>query len=271
MTPPSPVPARLPERPRAVLLDIGDTLLRPEPSWRDVYASVCAAYGVSVSSGGFERAFVEAWGEWETEGPFEATEEASFRRLMELDRLVFTKLGYPDLPVRFFRDVERAFERASAWFVFPDVVPTLDALRGAGLRLAVVSNWGWRAPELLHLLELARHFEAFAISARVGYQKPHPAIFEAALAALEVRPHEAVHVGDNPAADVAGARRAGIAAVLVDRWPERHPGRDRDGVDGAPVVPDLLGLLDLLGIPRPAAAGTPGSDPAGGAPDRGQG
>ena len=56
--------------------------------------------------------------------------------------------------------------------------------RPPGLRLGVVSNWGWFAPELLQTLELARHFEVMSISARVGYQKPHRAIFEHALELL---------------------------------------------------------------------------------------
>jgi putative hydrolase of the HAD superfamily len=246
--------ASLPAHPEAVLLDVGDTLLRPEPSWRDVYASVFPRYGVEVSSEAFERAFAEAWAEWEHEGPFEATEEGSFRRLMELDRLTFGRLGYADLPETFFRDVEAAFERVSAWFVFPDVPPALDAMRAAGLKLGVVSNWGWRAPELLHLLELARHFDAFSISARVGFQKPHPAIFEHALDLLGSSPGTAIHVGDNPAADVVGARRAGIAPVLIlrQRRDAEGPGPGA-GVDGVPVIGDLLELLDLLGIARPAA------------------
>jgi putative hydrolase of the HAD superfamily len=235
--------------PDVILLDLGETLVRPEPSWRDVYGSVFADWGIEADADAFERAFAEAWAEWEHEGPFEASEEASFRRLMDLDERVFARLGYAGLPEAFYRDVEAAFHRRSAWFVYPDVLPALDALSAAGKRLAVVSNWGWSAPELLHLLELASHFEAFAISARVGYQKPHPAIFEHALELLGARPEQALHVGDNPAADVAGARRAGVEPVLIDR-----AGRNgRDGAMGAPVVRDMLELLDLLGLPRPAS------------------
>jgi putative hydrolase of the HAD superfamily len=235
-------------RPSVVLLDLGETLVRPEPSWWAVYASSFETYGIEASHEDFERAFRAAWREWAREGPFEATEEASFERLMTLDRLVFDRLGYPALPISFFRDVERAFARRSAWFVYPDVVPALDALRAAGLRLGVVSNWGWAAPELLHLLELARHFEAFAISSRVGYQKPHPAIFRHALDLLEAGPEEAIHVGDDPETDVAGARRAGIEAVLVTRREEAPV-----GTGAAAVVRDLAELVDLLGIGRSVA------------------
>ena len=237
------------KRPKAVLLDVGDTLVRPDPSWRDVYARVFVPLGIEASAEDFAAAFRAAWAEWQHEGPFEASEEASFRRLMELDQLVFDRLGHPDLPEAFFRDVDRAFRERGAFHVFPDVVPALDAMRAVGLHLAVVSNWGWAAPELLQNLELARHFEVLAISARVGYQKPHPAIFRHALELLDVSPEAAVHVGDDPTADVAGARRVGIEPLLIDR----HGRLDEGAGDGAPLIHDLAELLDLLGIERPAA------------------
>ncbi len=192
-------------------------MAKANPSWRDVYATVFAAHGIDATADEFEQAFRHAWREWAHEGPFEATEEASFRRLMELDQLVFDRLGYPDLPESFFRAVDHAFRQRSAFHVFPDVIPALDAMQAAGLRLAVVSNWGWYAPELLQTLELARHFEVLSISARVGYQKPHRAIFVHALELLDLPADAAIHVGDDPDADVVGARRAGIEPVLIDR------------------------------------------------------
>ena len=228
-------------------------MAKANPSWRDVYATVFEDHGISASVDGFEVAFRAAWADWAHEGPFEATEEASFRRFVELDQLVFDRLGYPDLPERFFHDVDHAFRQRSAFYVFPDVVPALDAMQAAGLRLGVVSNWGWAAPELLQTLELARHFEVLSISARVGYQKPPRAIFEHALELLDVSPGEAIHVGDDPEADVMGAQRVGIEPVLIDRRGRRHPPVGSDtSADGALVIADLGELLDLLGIEWPA-------------------
>jgi len=246
-------------RPSVVLIDVGDTMARADPSWRDVYATVFADYDIEATAEAFGAAFHAAWADWAQEGPFEATEEASFRRLMELDQLVFDRLGYPDLPESFFRAVDLAFRERSAFTVFPDVVPALDAMRAAGLRLGVVSNWGWAAPELLQNLELASHFEVLAISARVGYQKPHPAIFQHALELLGTEPAEAVHVGDDVEADIGGARRAGVEPVLIARPGRSHATpEDLARADGAPVITDFGELLDLLGIDRPATlAGAP--------------
>ncbi len=241
-------------RPEVVFLDLGDTLVRAHPSWMEVYAQAFPTFGVEIARQDFQRAFSEAFEEGENEGPFEATEDASYRRLKELDGSVFAKLGYPDLPDDFFRRVEEAFAADSSWWVFPDVIPALDALVAHGLRLAVISNWSWQAPELIHDLELARHFEALIISARVGYLKPHRGIFEHALGVMRVAPDRAVHVGDSVRADVEGSRAAGITPVLIDRSTHVHA-HENDALPGdVPVIADLFGLLDLLGVARPAAA-----------------
>ena len=58
-------------------------------------------------------------------------------------------------------------------------------------------------------------FDSRISSADVGYLKPHPKIFEAALDCLHVQADEAVFVGDNPVADIAGAQTVGLRAIMV--------------------------------------------------------
>jgi putative hydrolase of the HAD superfamily len=243
-------------RPGVLFLDVGDTLIRAHPSWAGVYRSGLAEAGIEVDENELETALRNATqaGSWSIEGPFEATPEASFERVKEFDASVLAALGHPDLPEDVFRRIEAGFERRSSWFVFPDVHPAVEALAAAGVRMAVVSNWLWGAPELLHDLQLARHFETLVISARVGYQKPHAGIFEHALEQMRVAPGRAMHVGDNYQADVVGARRVGITPVLIDRRSD-DPARVREENHDPdlPVIRDLLELLDLLAVPRPAA------------------
>jgi putative hydrolase of the HAD superfamily len=247
--------------PDVCFLDLGDTLVRAHPSWAEVYARAFPEFGIEASRADFDRAFSEAFAEGEYDGPFEASAEASFERLKALDGRVFDLLGYHDLPEAFFRRVEEVFASVTSWWVFPDVLPALHALREAGIRLAVVSNWSWQAPELLHDLELAKHFEAMVISARVGYLKPHRGIFEHALGVMRTTPARAVHVGDSVRADVEGARGAGIRPVLIDRSTHPHDRGGRVLPADVPVITDLLGLLDLLGIARSDASGNVTADP----------
>jgi HAD superfamily hydrolase (TIGR01549 family) len=241
-------------RPDVIFFDVGDTLMRTHPSWAGVYRAGLAEHGIEVAEDDLARALAEASPEhWLMEGPFEATEEASYARVKEYDQQVLAALGHADLPDDVFRSIEAVFLRRASWYVFDDVQPSIEALRAAGFRLAVISNWVWGGPELMHDIELAHHFERMVFSARVGYQKPAAAIFRHALEAMAVAPERAIHVGDNPRADVAGARRVGITPVLIDRRLS-DPARVVERVDdpSLALIADLYGLLDLLRVPRPA-------------------
>lgn len=100
----------------------------------------------------------------------------------------------------------------------PAARATLAALARRGLSLAVVSNSDGQAQRHLELAGL-RHFFAVVIdSAEVGLRKPDPGIFHLALAALHQPPANALYVGDLPDIDMAGARSAGMRALLYDPW-----------------------------------------------------
>jgi putative hydrolase of the HAD superfamily len=245
--------------PEVVFLDVGDTLVRAHPSWEAVYLAVLRDFGIDVDEGTLRSALDDTFGAGVdyVEGPFEATREASYQRLKSFDTQVLAALGRPEPPDAFFRALEEAFAVRSAWWVFEDVPAALTALSDGGFRLAVISNWAWSAPELLHTLELARHFEALVISDRVGYLKPHRLIFEHSLEVMGVPSDRAVHVGDSLRADVAGARGAGIRPVLIDRHTHAHGHGRQHPPEDVPVIGDLFGLLDLLGVARPDTMGVP--------------
>jgi FMN phosphatase YigB (HAD superfamily) len=102
--------------------------------------------------------------------------------------------------------------------VFPDALEVLPLLHEHGVRTGIVTNAYqpmWLRDREIEHFGLLPHFPDCRISAAdVGYLKPHPAIFEHALRLLDARPEEAVFVGDNPVADIAGAQAAGLQAVL---------------------------------------------------------
>ena len=131
---------------------------------------------------------------------------------------------------------------ALRFHLLPDVLPALDALGDAGLRLGVVSNWDCGLGDVLAGLGVADRFGAVASSAVVGAGKPHPAIFHHALDALGVAPAAALHCGDLPAYDCVGAAAAGVRGVLIDRA----------GGAAAGPCPTIATLPELLGLARPA-------------------
>ena len=118
---------------------------------------------------------------------------------------------------------------------FPDALPALQAARARGQRAVVVSNWDCSLPEVFERLGLAPWLHGVLSSAHVGAAKPSPVIFAAALALAGCRAHEALHVGDSLAEDVAGARAAGVPVLLLAR----------DGTPGPDGVTTIRSLAEL--------------------------
>jgi REG-2-like HAD superfamily hydrolase len=230
---------------RAVFLDIGDTVMRPNPSWEHIYALAFEEYGVEVELEQLRDALRAAYhhGGWGFEGGFEASEETSFRRTVEIDQAAIAELGVGPMPDSFYRRLSELFMLVSNWHVFPDAIPALEAIRQRGLKIGAVSNWVWQLPELMHSLELVSQFDFIAASARVGFEKPHPQIFRYALEQAGVEPREAIHVGDHLDADVAGAQTVGIAPVLIDRR-ERFSAEDLP--PGVPLIRSLAELVPIV-------------------------
>lgn len=86
-------------------------------------------------------------------------------------------------------------------------------------RLAVCSNFS-HSQTAFRVLEDARlrwHFDVVVVSDATGWRKPRPEIFHATLAALGVKPEEALHVGDNLTADISGAAAAGLHTAWLTR------------------------------------------------------
>jgi REG-2-like HAD superfamily hydrolase len=230
---------------RAVFLDIGDTVMRPNPSWEHVYAMAFEEFGITVDIDELHAALRRAYhhGGWGMEGGFEPTEETSFRRTVAIDAAAIAEMGQAPMPDAFYRRLSELFMVTSHWHIFPDAYPTLEALQERELIVGAVSNWVWNLPELLHALDLVRHFDFIAASARIGFEKPHPRIFEWALQQADVEPAAVLHVGDHVDADVEGARGVGIEAVLIDRAGRYAPDAIPDGV---PVIRSLDELLPIV-------------------------
>jgi len=130
----------------------------------------------------------------------------------------------------------------SSMEAYPETLPVLSELRRRNFAVAVCSNWGWDLEPYLEQTGVAPLVDVPVTSARAGYRKPHPAIYEITLTRLGVSAGDAVFVGDSWRPDVLGPISAGMAAVHVCRdvsaaLPEL--------VDGAHRVATLHHLLTL--------------------------
>jgi HAD superfamily hydrolase (TIGR01509 family) len=116
---------------------------------------------------------------------------------------------------------------------YPDARGALARARRAGARVVVVSNWDVSLHDVLELVGLAPLLDGVVTSAAIGAAKPAPEIFRHALALADVTPDHAVHVGDSPSEDVAGALACGIRPVLLRR-------------DGGPAAGDGVQVITSL-------------------------
>jgi putative hydrolase of the HAD superfamily len=100
--------------------------------------------------------------------------------------------------------------------VMRETLSALTQLKDRKLKLGVISNSDGRVDALLNNLNLTGYFDVVLDSKVVGCEKPDPRIFKLALDKTKTAPAEAVYVGDMYAIDILGARRAGMAGVLLD-------------------------------------------------------
>lgn len=107
-------------------------------------------------------------------------------------------------------------QRSANWDqMLPGTREALERI-GQQYELAVISNADGKIDAVLTRCGIAGCFRSITDSGVVGCEKPHAAIFEAALQVMNAAPAESLYVGDVYSVDYAGARNAGMDAVLLD-------------------------------------------------------
>ncbi|MFD5568808.1 HAD family hydrolase [Streptomyces cadmiisoli] len=236
---------------RAVVWDVDDTLFDYTGADRAGMRGHLTAEGLLDTYESAERA-LERWREvthaqWARFSAGEVTFEGQRR-----DR------------VRVFLDRELTDEEADAWFqryithyetawaLFPDVLPVLDALAGSH-RHAVLSNSSIHVQDRkLRVLGVHDRFEAILCAAELGVSKPEAGAFLAACDALELAPHQVAYVGDHPEIDGRGAADAGLLSVWIDRAGARADGDASHGprrISSLAELPAILGADTRFGAP----------------------
>lgn len=131
--------------------------------------------------------------------------------------------------------------------LYPDVRPSLAALRAGGFRVVVAGNQTVRAGQLLRALDLP--VDALATSGDWGVAKPAPEFFARTVELAGVRAEEALYVGDHPQNDVGPARAAGLRAAHLRRGPLGHLWADSEDARAADWR--IGSLAELVAVLRP--------------------
>jgi len=224
---------------RAVIFDLGGTLMYERATWQSVNAQADEAltnylrgHGLELNLSTFPREFRKRLGQY-----FKKREkdllETTYSFVL---RDVLTDKGYGAVSESVLRGaLDQLFAVTQTnWILEEDTLPTLRKLEENGYRLGLVSNAGddKDVQQLARGFGISRYFDFILTSAACSYRKPHPRIFELALSNWYFLPNEAVMVGDNLEADIHGAQSVGLFGI----WLSRRAGQ---GVDNqSPVRPD---------------------------------
>ena len=208
---------------KAVFFDFYETLCFHRHSLQENLESIAKRYGVAVNWERCETAMENLFAG--TSAPDPTTEfsllELSItvmRRECEFIRAIGIKEHVEQIAWELLQSGHYLFA-ANSITLYDDAVPTLQGLRDAGFKLAIVSNWDTPLEPLTERLGIANYFDAIVAShdGRVRSEKPDSHIFNCALTAVGVSAAETVHIGDTYEADIVGAEGIEIRPILLDR------------------------------------------------------
>jgi HAD superfamily hydrolase (TIGR01509 family) len=222
--------------PRAVLFDIGDTLLIEKRF--DLEAGIASVAGTRAEIATLARDF---------------RAEVAERHLQHSEPFLAAWLrdSVPGLDLESVESIED-----KVWVAIvtleprPGIAMVLRALSEDGLLLGAVSNAAFSSPVLQAELErhgLASSLRFVVTSADAGSRKPAAAIFQLALTLLEVAPSDVWFVGDTLEEDIVGARVAGVQPI----WLRAHAS-DTSPFD-VPTVRDWREFMQLYDSVRALA------------------
>jgi HAD superfamily hydrolase (TIGR01549 family) len=206
--------------PAVVIFDLDYTLLRPSDQFEAPgYVRTGARFGLTLEAGRWSRAERAA---------YTAARERRARTGLVHDEGLLPVIahaiieglggGPPDAVEATAVAISAAWSKAESFGLYDDVLPCLDVLRGAGVRMALLSNaLGHGLKETIAHFALDDYMDAAVSSVETGAVKPAPRMFSALLGLLGVAPASAVMVGDSVEDDVEGAVACGCGAILLDR------------------------------------------------------
>lgn len=233
--------------PRAVLLDALGTLVELEPPVPLLRRELRERFGLDIgeeAAGAALRAEIAFYRAHHDE----ARDAASLADLRRRSAAALREALPPEAATLPLEPLTEALLAALRFRPYPEVPEVLSALREAGRRLVVVSNWDVSLHAVLEQTGLVGWLDGALTSAELGTSKPDPAIFTRALELAGVDAADAVHVGDSAEHDVAGARAAGIEPLLLVRTAQTARGlpAPQDDVEAPPGVRVIETLRSLL-------------------------
>jgi putative hydrolase of the HAD superfamily len=205
---------------RAIVFDVGGTLICPARPVGETYAKFAHTHGVKLPAEPTTVAFAAAFKGCSPRGrdavPANGNDRAWWKLVVRrsLPEGVFADAKVFD---EFFEAVYLYYAQPEAWEVYPEVAEVLEALRDYPVDLVVLSNWDNRVHPVLDGHGLGEYLPRRFISSELGWEKPDPAIYRHVSDVLKFPPQSLLSVGDHARNDVEAPRKAGWQAIQVER------------------------------------------------------
>jgi len=214
---------------RSILFDFGGTLMYGRRKWEPVIGKADDALAASLREQGLEvhphtfsiefRKNLDTYFKQREKDLLETTYSFVLRELLSAK-------GYDDVSDTIIRKALDSLFAVTQenWTLEEDAVPALKSLKEKGYNLGIVSNAGddRDVQQLARGFKINDYFDFILTSAACSYRKPHPRIFEIALANWYALPNETVMIGDNLDADISGAKNAGLFTIWIHRRADKN-------------------------------------------------
>ncbi len=218
----------------AILFDAGGTLIEAVPPRETVFSQVLLRHGKKVETEKISPLLARADAVFDSEFAKHdgKNEDALWSKY---DGFILDELEFKGNRRNLSKDLSAAWDeimpKVESWVSYPETESVLEVLKEREFKLGVVSNATDLLRRVFDNLELTKYFDFLVISDEVGVRKPSPKIFRLAMEMAHTSPGRSLYVGDKLATDVAGAKRGGMNAVLVDRvnaFPDARCLREKD-------------------------------------------
>lgn len=219
---------------KAVLFDLGNTLVYQQPY--EPFQRILQTNGVIKSLEEIREAFEKGNKEFDVEKHIALPPHEFYVRW---NMNILKHLGITRSVRSLAEEIDRQWFNFSKVYVYPEVKDSLRRLKQMGLKLGVVTGgYELDIEQILPKAGLEKFFDVCVGADTTGKRKPSPQAFKHALKRLDVKPEEAVFVGDSLEQDYLGAQKVGMKAVLIQR--EGKPAA------GVKAIASLRQIFDVL-------------------------
>ena len=225
---------------RAVLFDLGNTLVYSHPEV--IFQRILAENGIAISIDEVTDALIRGNAEFDIE-KHEGLSAHEFYTRWNTVHLKHLGLKGPRAR-KLAATINYQWQNYAEFHLYPDVQETLSKLKKMGLKLGIIT--GGYEEDIEMILPKTGLAELFDVKVGVntaGKRKPNPKAFKYALKQLNLKPSEAIFVGDNLKADYEGAEKVGMMPVLIRR---RSPPAQRLFTDPCSEISSEIRTIETL-------------------------